>query len=122
MMVMDVELRVADMPYNLPIPVCPQHHRSNVQVVSIKGLAGTLPSHHPIEMAEAPRFPPNKGELFLKARPGIVVGCPGCGKMVSLHDKIFSMDAGQLKPSFICPFCSLHAFLHLAGSNPPSGA
>ena len=94
--------------------VCSEKH--NYQVF--------LPIGEPLEAKRTLEFPPKKGEWFADQTGGIVLGCPGCGKMAGVSAPVHSILAsGEVKPSWTCPYgCGWHNFVTLEDYQPIASA
>ena len=86
------------------IPVCDEHGTANI----VRLRTDPLPTHEPIEVHRAAKFPPSIGEIL--ASP-LMVGCPKCAGLFSLEPRGFTLNEVGLCPSFVCPDCALHAWL-----------
>ncbi len=94
---------------DLSLALCVKHIRGEIK---LGAKPSALPSHHPVQVEKVEKFPPGEGQIFLGAPPDILIGCPRCSNMVTLKG-VFKIEGDELKPSFVCPHCGLHTWLHV---------
>jgi len=97
------------------IPVCAIHVKVNPKLIKIQKYI--LPTHCLINISIVEQYPPKQSEIFRTPEGGLVIGCPKCSHPSALDTTIFRLTTERLEPSFICPFCKLHAWLQLIQPN-----
>jgi hypothetical protein len=103
----------------LVIPLCASCVRPFERWPRLRIRTEALPSHEPVIMGRADRFPPKKGEWFQVLDGDLILGCPLCGAVVGVG-ATHRLEDRELKPSYICPMgCGAHVWLTLSPAPTP---